>query len=152
MQAQEVFRFPNAPTCIAACSGSGARFWRSDARGSDWSLLKEFRHAAGTQREAEFASDRPGRSFDSFGSGRHSMSKTHSGRDQDEMRFADEVAEFLNRGVLNGDFLKIILFSDPTFLGLLRGRLSATTSNSVVFEAPKNLTYLEPSEIMEYFA
>ncbi|NCF52803.1 hypothetical protein GWP57_14445 [Gammaproteobacteria bacterium] len=151
MCAQETFRLPNTLTCITACSGSGARCWRSDSRGSEWTVIKQFRHEAGTRREAEFVSDKPGRSFDSFGAGRHSMSKEHSGREQDEMQFADQVAEYLDRGVRMGDFHKIVLFAEHKFLGLLRERLSSAAKQAVVFEAPKNLTKLDESDIKRYF-
>jgi protein required for attachment to host cells len=78
-------------------------------------------------------------------------SKEHSGREQDEMQFADQVAEYLDRGVRMGDFHKIVLFAEHKFLGLLRERLSNAAKQAVVFEAPKNLTKLDESDIKRYF-
>jgi len=145
------FLLPNEPTCIVACSGSEARLWKSTTRFGEWQHLTELQHPEAANREAEFASDRPGRSFDSLGSGRHAMSQTHSGHEQELSRFAEEVANYINRSIAGGDFAHLVLIAEPRFLGYLRSKLSAAASTAVVMETSKNLVNLDAREIRKYF-
>lgn len=144
------FLLPNAPTCIVACSASEARMWRSVARFGEWTTVKEMHHPAATRSESDMASDRPGRSFDSFGSGRHAMSPGSSAHEHELTIFATEVADTINRSFADGDFAHIVLIADPKFLGSIRGKLSSTAADAVVLEAPKNLTHLNADEIRQY--
>ena len=145
------FLLPNAPTCIVACSGSSARLWKSVSRFGAWDTLAEMQHPESDQRDAELVSDRPGRSFDSFGSGRHAMSTRQSEHEHELGRFADEVAGYLNNGLVVGQFENIVLLADPRFLGLLRSRLSSAATAAVVMAAPKNIVNLDVNAIREYF-
>ena len=145
------FLLPNEPTCIAACSGSAARLWLSTARFGDWQALKEFQHPRSATRERDLTSDRPGRSFDSFGSGRHAMSQPQSVHDQEMLRFAEQVAEFVNASIAQGSFNNLVLLAEPGFLGVLRSKLSAAAMNATILTAPKNITNLDESRIREYF-
>ena len=96
-------------------------------------------------------SDRPGRSFDSFGSGRHAMSQPHSAHDQELTRFADQVAGYINSSIARGAFKNLVLLSDPGFLGVLRSKLSQAASDATILTAPKNITSLDENGIREYF-
>ena len=145
------FLLPNTPTCIVACSGSVARFWQSDSRFGDWQSLVELRHPESTSKDGDLASDRPGRAFDSFGSGRHAMSTGNSAHEQELMRFADEVADYINKGIAECRFAKIVLLAEPRFLGHLRGKLSSVAASAVILTASKNLTSLDEAQIRHYF-
>lgn len=145
------FLLPNEPTCIVACSGSVARLWRSDSRFGDWRALVEMHHPESTSRESDLASDRPGRAFDSFGSGRHAMAPGKSAHQQELLRFADEVADYINTGIASRKFKKVVLLAEPSFLGHLRNRLSGAAAAAVIMSAPKNLTSLDEAQIRHYF-
>ena len=145
------FLLPNAPTCIVACSAADARFWRSDSRFGSWDLIAEMHDPAAAEHEKSFASDRPGRSFDIVGGGRHAMSQTESGQDHELLEFARQVSGFLNRSIAKSDFSHIVIIAAPKFLGRLRTALSATALKAVVLEAAKNLTNLDDGEIKQYF-
>ena len=146
------FMLPNSPTCIVACSSARARCWLSESPQAEWEDLADFQHEAAMHLEQEFLSDRPGRSFDSFGRGRHAMSVEHSAREQSNIRFANTVADFLNQSIVGGRFEHLVIFADPRFLGLLRDNLSAAARSAVIYEAPRNLVNLEPRDLREYFA
>lgn len=146
------FILPNAPTCIVACSSAVARCWLSEDRQSDWDTLAEFEHEAARHLEQEFQADKPGRSFDSFGRGRHAMSMEHSAREQSNIRFADTVATFLNEAFVAGRYRFLVILAEPKILGMLRGKLSDTTLAAVVFEAPKNLANFDARDVKAYFA
>ena len=145
------FLLPNDPTCIVACSGSTARLWLATSRFGDWQPLIEMLHPESATREGDLTSDRPGRTFDSFGSGRHAMSQPQSAHEQQLSRFADEIASYVNAGIANGDFKNLVLLAAPGFLGHLRSKLSDRATKATVLTAPKNITSLDATRIREYF-
>lgn len=145
------FLLPNAPTCIVACSAAEARVWRSTSRFGDWKYVTTMSNPAASKSEADFASDRPGRAFDSVGAGRHSMSQAESGQQHEMLVFARQVADYLNRCVVNREFDHIVLIGAPKFLGCLRTELSEPARRVVVMEAPKNLGDLDSAAIKKYF-
>ncbi len=145
------FLLPNAPTCIVACSAADARLWRSTSRYGDWDLISTMSDPAARESEAAFASDRPGRSFNSIGAGRHSMSTSESGQQHERQVFARRVADYLNRSVATGQFAHIVLIGAPKFLGCLRAGLSDSARRAVVMEAAKNLSDFDTDAIRKYF-
>ena len=145
------FLLPNDPTCIVACSGSLARLWRSTSRYGEWQMLAEMHHPESASKDSELSSDRPGRAFDSFGSGRHAMSPGTAAHQQELRRFADEVADYINRGISGGRFVKIVLLAEPSFLGHLRSKLSGVAAGAVILTASKNLASLDEARIRRYF-
>jgi len=145
------FLLPNVPTCIVACSAADARLWQSNSRFGDWKFLTAMSHASATKSEAHFASDRPGRAFDSVGAGRHSLSQSESGQQHELLVFARQVADYLNRSIANDDFDHIVLIGAPKFLGCLRTELSGTAKRAVILEASKNLADLDANAIKKYF-
>lgn len=145
------FLLPNEPTCIVACSAESARFWLSESRFGDWKLLTEMHDDMAPMRESEFASDRPGRSFDIVGAGRHAMSQKVSGQEQQTLHFARQITDFLNNAVASSDVTRLVLLAAPKFLGYLRSELSDTALRAVVLAEPRNLVDLEEEEIRKYF-
>ncbi|HSG58924.1 MAG TPA: host attachment protein [Woeseiaceae bacterium] len=151
MGRRDDFLLPNAPTCIVACAATGARFWRSNTRFGGWTLRAELDNAEAAARESSFASDRPGRAFDSFGSGRHALATGESGREHEARRFARTLADRLHQGLVAGEFEHIVLIAPPSFLGHLRAALSDPARRAVVHETAKDLTGLDPDSIRNYF-
>ena len=151
MNANPSFMLPNAPTLILACSASSARCWRSTTRHGEWSDFGEFEDDAAKLRERDIGADRPGRAFDSFGSGRHAMSPQTKARDTEKRRFANRVADYLNAQIAEGRAKHLVLMADPTILGMLRDELSVRARAAVVYEAAKNVSHLGSPEIREYF-
>jgi protein required for attachment to host cells len=151
MVRRDDFLLPNAPTCVVACAATGARLWRSTTRFGDWTLVAELDNPEAAARESSFASDRPGRAFDSFGAGRHAMAAGETGRDHEARRFARELGNTLSRGVATGGYQYIVLIATPAFLGHLRAALSETARRAVIHEAAKDLTGLDVDSIRNYF-
>jgi len=151
MGRRDDFLLPNAPTCIVACTTTIARLWYSTSRFGDWSILAELTNPAAADRESDFGSDRPGRTFDSFGSGRHAMVPREGWREHQTRRFAAELASRLNHGVASGEFEHLVLIAAPAFLGHLRAELSDATRRAVIYEVAKDLTGLDTDGIREQF-
>ena len=145
------FLLPNEPTCIVACSAESARFWLSESRFGDWKLLTEMRDEMAPRRESEFASDRPGRSFDIVGTGRHAMSSQVSGQEHQTLLFARQVAAYLNKAIASSEVTRLVLLAAPKFLGYLRSELSNTALRAIALAEPRNLADLDETQIRKYF-
>ena len=128
----EQFLLPNAPTCIVACAATSARLWTSSSRFGEWTPIAEFSDDDAAQPEKSFASDRPGRAFDSFGSGRHAMADSETGRRHETRQFARQLADYLNAGIAANEFENLVLIASPAFLGHIRAELSKPARRAVV--------------------
>lgn len=145
------FLLPNEPVCIVACSQAGARFWKSTARFGDWKLLAEIDNEMAGRREADYASDRPGRAFDIVGKGRHALSQSESGKNHQTLVFARQCADYLNKAIANSEVNKLVILAAPAFLGYLRSELSNAALASVAHTDARNLVDLDEKEIKKYF-
>lgn len=100
--------------------------------------------------EQELTSDRAGRSFDSFGAGRHETSAPTSSKQQIAIRFAKSVSKFLGQGRVKKDFDQLIIVAEPKFLGLLSGSLDAEVAKLVWQKFSKDFTKHDDEEIRQY--
>ena len=73
----------------------------------------------------ELLADRGGRSFDSHGEGRHTMTREKAGpKEQVAIAFARQIAEQISATMQSGQCLGFALVAAPRFLGLLRAEIS----------------------------
>jgi protein required for attachment to host cells len=87
----------------------------------------------------DFSSDRPGRSYESYGSARHSVGGENDARHVAAVRFARRIARRLDTARRNDEFEELIVVAGPPFLGLMREELSRPTRACVVHEVRKDL-------------
>ena len=109
--------------------------------------LETMAHPQGRLREQDLVTDHHGRTFDSAGHGRHGKEPQTSHKTQEAIRFAGDVASRLESGRNQGEYDAIALVAEPSFLGMLRDKLSTPTRWRVQLEIGKNLTRLEAREI-----
>lgn len=134
---------------VVVADQSKARiFTVEDSRGP---LLQvdELEHPEARKREQEMVSDRPGRSFDSAGQGRHAMGTSVEPKKEEAIRFARQVADYLQAAHHEGRFNHLLLVAGPTLLGLLRENLKSLTGANIS-EIEKNLGQFEASEIRSH--
>ncbi len=146
------FLLPNVPTCIVASNGAEARLFLVGKRFGPWTPVETLKNPEATLREQDYNSDTPGRSFDSFGQGRHAMSPEVSARQHDLLAFAQEIAQYLAKTHAAGQFNKLVLVAEPTFLGYLRRKLSATLKRELCCEVPKNPTEFDQERLRSLFS
>ncbi len=91
--------------------------------------------------------DRPGRSFDSHGEGRHAMEPPSDPHRQRKEAFARRLAEVLVQGCRRNDFDQLVVVAPPSALGDLRNALAPEVKARVKAELPKDLTRTDMTEL-----
>ncbi|MDX1711427.1 MAG: host attachment protein [Rhodovibrionaceae bacterium] len=125
-------------TWILVADGEHARFLENmgPGKGLQDAPLKDM--DADIPQSREIVTDRPGRSFDSHGQGRHAMEPIQYRRFE-EQRFAGEVAQILDKAAATDSFDRLVLVAPPKTLGDLRKKLNDNTTKLVHAEIDKDL-------------
>lgn len=134
---------------VVVADKSKARiFTVADPRGA---LLDEgiLEHPQARDREQTLTSDRPGRSFDSKGQGRHAMGSSVEPDRQETIRFAKHITDHLQAAHYKGRCDRLMLVAGPPLLGLLRENLK-TASGMKISELEKNLGQYDAPEIRKH--
>ena len=100
----------------------------------------------------EIGSDRPGRSFDSAGSGRHAMEPPTDPHRHAERVFAQEVAGVLEDARRRNEFQHLIVVAPPKALGDLRAEFSTVLRDRVTAELHKDLTKVPVHDLPSHLA
>jgi len=98
-------------------------------------------------KQRDLTSDRPGRTFDSFGMGRHAKAVEVDPKQEEQIRFAKLVADRLEQGRVREAFERVALVAAPEFLGHLRASLGAPLRSAVSLEVDKDYTALRSDEL-----
>ena len=131
---------------IVAASGH-CRCFEAGSRIGPLTEVADLVMPASRLREQELVSDRPGRVFDSFGSGRHAMEPRTPPKEIEGRRFAAEIVGMLEAARQQGRFDRLGIVAAPAFLGMLRDALGSELRKLVAFEIDKDLTRQRPDEI-----
>jgi protein required for attachment to host cells len=86
-------------------------------------------------------SDRPGRSYESFGGARHAIERENDPRQREAVRFARRIARRLDEARRKDEFERLVVVAGPPFLGLLREAMSKPTKARVEREIRKDLVH-----------
>jgi len=107
-------------------------------------------HPEGLLKDKQLGSDQPGRSFDSLGGARHSLSSSQSPSEHVSVKFAKEICTLLQDASKKNKFSQLVLIAGPAFLGLLREHLDTSTSAQVVHTLNKDLVNMNDHEMQLY--
>lgn len=139
-------------TWILVANRAQARLFESAGRGKELQPVREIEHPEGRLATHELGSDRPGRTHDSLGQGRHAMGKEHDAAEQTAIRFAKQLSVLLEEGRTQSRFTKLVLIAEPRFLGHLRSALSRETAATVVASLDKDLPGIDAKELSHHLA
>lgn len=137
-------------TWILTANRSSASLFESDWPGKSMRRLQDISHPQGQMQNREINTDKPGRSFDSVGQGRHSMSPKQEPTEHIAQQFALNLAELLNKGRLTHAYDKLVIVAGPKFLGILRAALDKNTASLVVQTVNKELLDVKEGDLAEY--
>lgn len=137
-------------TWILVAHRSGARLFENRGLGKGVTLLQHLDHPAGKLKNQEINSDRPGRSFDRSGLGRHAYSSEHEPTEHVAEQFAKQLAGLLDDGRNHQRFGRLVLVAEPRFLGTLRAALSSQTAALVTATVDKDLGNTEARDLAKH--
>jgi len=83
--------------------------------------------------------DRPPRSFDRVGPGRHAMDKGRNLHEAEEEKFLKRVADRLGEADKRHQFEHLVIAAPPRALGLLRNMLPQSTQDRICATTPKDV-------------
>lgn len=132
---------------VVVADGGSFRVFSYDRESRTLALVPNGAMARATKRSGEVMADRPGRSFDSHGSGRHAMEPTMPANRVAEKEFLRGLADRLHIDAQKGHFTELVLIAPPRALGELRGLISAQVDRTITTEIAKDLTGETPHEL-----
>ncbi len=141
---------PKIITWVLIADGSRARLFVNEGvgKGLKPALNQEF---IGTNLPGrEISSDRPGRSFDSAGVGRHAMEPPTDPRRYEAQAFSRGIAEILEAARKQGSFDRLVVVAPPKALGDLRAEFSGKLRDLVTAELNKDLTKIPVHELADH--
>ena len=131
---------------IIVADQSKARFFTVDSPEGELKQVQALEHEMAREKAGELASDRPGRSFDSSGQGRHAMTTSVEPMEQEAIRFAREIGEQAGTACRTGSYNHLMVVAGAHFLGLLRESIDSPPQFRVT-EINKNLGQYNAREI-----
>lgn len=137
-------------TWILIANGARARVMQAEGVGKGVTALPSMVYGQEPKKTSDIMADRPGRTFDSAGAGRHSMayhSEPERGR---ERTFAATLIETLQRAYEEGKFERLVLVAPPQALGDLREALTLDLARTLRSTLAKDLTQLPNSKIANH--
>lgn len=137
-------------TWILIADGTRARIAINDGpgRGVRPALDMEFHGVNAANRV--IMSDRPGRTFDSAGQGRHAMEPRTDPQTHEQRSFLHDVAAYLDKAAQRGEFDRLVVVAPPKALGSLRAALSENVQSKVTGELNKDLTHVPIHDLAEH--
>ncbi len=139
---------------ILVADGSRARVFASAGKGK---IEEKNEMASAHPHSRAIMSDRPGRTFDSVGLGRHAMEPPTDAHEKAEADFLRILSKKLNTACKRKEFDRLIVVAAPRALGILRqifpGQLASLITKEVShdltgFTTPALQTYLREREII----
>lgn len=95
-------------------------------------------------------SERPGRTFDSVGDGRHAMEPPADQRRKAKKQFLGELADYLKSKAQSSAYDRLVILAPPRALGDLRQQLPDAVRRLVVAEQARDLTPVPNEDIAKH--
>jgi protein required for attachment to host cells len=132
---------------ILAANSARATIFAADSPTAPLTEVAGLDNPDARAKQMELATDRPGRTFDSHGMGRHAKSAEVEPKEEAQIRFAKLLAERLEQARVGHAFERLVLVAAPAFLGQLRAQLGAPLKSQVSLEIDADYTALKPREL-----
>lgn len=136
-------------TWILVADGARARIYLNDGPGHGIKEISQHASQQAMKPSRDIDADRPGRTFNSAGEGRHAMEPPTDAKRHAKQEFAAELADTLKAALNAHKFDRLVVVAAPMTLGDLRKQFDKTVLNKVHGEIPKDLTSCDKDEITE---
>ena len=137
-------------TWVLIADGARARILQSDTQGDALQPVPGCEFGIDDLPDRDIDADKPGRAFDSAGSGRHAMEPKTSPHRHRKAEFARHLAEFLEKKRAEKAFDRLVIAASPATLGDLRQTLSKQVKAAIGGEVAKDLTGIPDREIADH--
>jgi protein required for attachment to host cells len=127
-------------TWLLIADGSRAKVFESIGAHKMLHEIDDMALAIDLPKSGEILADKPGRTFDSVGAGRHAKENPTDPHRHLKRVFATKVVGELRRAMLAKRFDRLILVAPPAFLGDLREELPKDLKDKVADEVTSDLT------------
>lgn len=134
-------------TWVAVADSGRAHILENDGPGRGLSPVADAAWEASVPAGRDIMADRPGRSFDSKGAGRHAMEPASDPRNLEKEAFLSGVADHLGEAARKGRYDRLILVAAPTALGILRQNLPGEARAVLHGEVDKDLTKKSAADV-----
>lgn len=134
-------------TWVLVADGARARIFARQEPVKRLTELEEGSFTGTRSLSRELGSERPGRTHDSAGPGRHAMEPPSDPHDLAEQAFLREVVEWLKEKEQSGAFDQLIVVAAPRALGALRRLFPKAIATRVAAELDANLTHADAREV-----
>ena len=141
---------PDAKLWLIVADAGRAALYTADDPTGPLTEQRDFIGAGTRLRDQDLVTDRPGRTFDSGGEGRHALEPRTAPGEVETQRFAKWLAGTLHQARIEGRYERLGLVAPPAFLGLLRQYLPVDTARQVVLEVNKDLTRYDTAQVREH--
>lgn len=136
----------NGPAWFLIADGRRARLLIELRRGAD---LQQSWTETINDEDMYDPQDRPPRSFDRVGAGRHAMDKGRSLHEQEELNFLKRIASKITEAERQNDFDHLVIAAPPRALGTLRELLPDSVHSRIRAEAAKDLVDETQTQLRE---
>lgn len=124
---------------VLTANRSFAKLYQVKNLGRDFQEILHIDHPDGRKKGSEIFTDRPGRSFDRVGGGRHALSGHVDAHQHDQLVFTKELALILQEGLEKKSYDNIAIVAPSHFLGDLNIEISPAVKKKILKEIPRDL-------------
>lgn len=135
---------------VLTANAAECRVFEHDKKFSPLTEVRDLIRPANRVPARDINADRPGRSFDRAGQGRHAMEPRVDVHEEESARFARQIADTLAENQRAGAYDRLIVIAAPKLLGHLREALSEPVRRSVAAEIDKDLTGYDAAQLTEW--
>ncbi len=146
---QDGFVMRKTITWVVVANGTKARVLENTGPGRGLVEVEDGVFAGPNRPDREVVSDRPGRTFDSHGVGRHAKQPRSDPARHERHAFLRGVADWLDKACAEGRCDRIVVVAAPHALGGLRAELSPQTRAKVVGDLDKDLVAAPAAAIVD---
>lgn len=135
---------------VLVADASRARLFSINKRTGPLTEIKDWIDEGSRQKIQDMVTDKPGRTFDSVGQGRHVMESNVDPKREEELRFSKFICEQLYDFFQNHGLERLHIAASPSFLGWIREHLHKNLKKKIGSETPKDLTKMDAQKIRKH--
>lgn len=137
---------------ILSGNSSRAMLFRADGVTKPLVEIGQWDNPDARAHQIDLADDKPGRVYDSHGKGRHAVEMDMDPKTREQLRFASQLVDELEKGRVEHAFDKLVLVAAPGFLGQLRAQFHDPLRDTLALEIDKDYTSLDAASLRERIA